>query len=68
MTILITVYKNICFGCVKDSLLETFLLRAQNLCLIRKKQTDNTHFLGLHILSVSLLFELLIIQDKISSP
>ena len=44
-----TVFKNICFGYVKEtSIAETFLLRTQKRIIWTK--TDNNHFSELHIL------------------
>ena len=49
--ILITVSSYICLGVLKKRLPATFLLRAQNLCLI-KKNADNNYFWGLQSTSL----------------
>ena len=51
----------------KKRLIETFLLRSKKICLVEKN--DKNQFWGLYIImSTSLLIELLIILNKISSP
>ena len=56
-------------GAQKKRLPETFLLHAQNFCLIEeKKNPDNNHLGGYILLKEQLLFEQLISQNKTSSP
>ena len=57
-----------CFGRVKETSKETFLLRAQNLCLTEKNMTIIILGLYIYMPSSLLISDFSILRNKTSSP